>query len=255
MSQPSSISWRLTLTEQACDARIQAAVPAMSEIDKLQFLRQVPLFASLNDKALLELGAITVEQQIPEKTTVFKQGDPGDALYIIKSGKVNILVRNSSGQETVLVTLGKPAVIGDMAVIDDQPRSASVATVTQTEFYVITKNDFKSLLANVPEISFQILKVMSERLRKTNMHLKELEASANQMQEVIRVITKIARKSNLLSLNASIEAARVGDAGRAFSVVATEMKKLAEDSAQEAQKIDKLLQTLQMKTRALAGMK
>jgi methyl-accepting chemotaxis protein len=75
------------------------------------------------------------------------------------------------------------------------------------------------------------------------------------MEDVIRVITKIARKSNLLSLNASIEAARVGEAGRAFSVVAAEMKKLAEDSAQEAKKIDTLLQELQIKTKAIAGMK
>jgi CRP-like cAMP-binding protein len=226
-----------------------------SEIDKIQFLRQVSLFRSLSDKALLDLSAITIEQNIPGKTMVFKEGDPGDALYIVKTGKVNILKRTSGGVDSVLATLSKNSVIGDMAVIDDQPRSASVATVTDTVFLIITKSDFKSLLGNTPEISFQILRLMTERLRTTNVHLKELEASANQMQEVIRVITKIARKSNLLSLNASIEAARVGEHGRAFSVVATEMKKLAEDSAQEAQKIDKLLQTLQTKTRALAGMK
>jgi methyl-accepting chemotaxis protein len=95
----------------------------------------------------------------------------------------------------------------------------------------------------------------TERLRLTNTHLKELETSTNQMEDVIRVITKIARKSNLLSLNASIEAARVGEVGRAFSVVASEMKKLAEDSAQEAKKIDTLLQDLQTKTKAIAGMK
>lgn len=223
-------------------------------IDKIQFLRQVALFRSLTDKALLDVSAITIEQAIPGKTMVFKEGDPGDALYIVKSGKVNILKRTSAGIDSVLVSLGKNAVIGDMAVIDDQPRSASVATVVDSVFLIITKADFKDLLGGNPEISFQILKLMTDRLRKTNASLKELEASANQMQEVIRVITKIARKSNLLSLNASIEAARVGEHGRAFSVVATEMKKLAEDSAQEAQKIDKLLQTLQTKTRALSNM-
>lgn len=227
----------------------------MSELDKIHFLRQVTLFRSLSDKALLDLSAITIEQNIPAKTIVFKEGDPGDALFIIKSGKVNILKRTASGSESVLATLSKNAVIGDMAVIDDQPRSASVATVADCVFLIITKSDFKQLLASVPEISFQILKLVTERLRATNLNLKELEVSAGQMQEVIRVITKIARKSNLLSLNASIEAARVGDAGRAFSVVATEMKRLAEDSAQEAEKIDKLLQDLQSKTRALGSMK
>ncbi|OIP21687.1 hypothetical protein AUK22_11320 [bacterium CG2_30_54_10] len=226
-----------------------------SEVDKIQFLSKVSLFSSLSDKALLDLSAITIEQMIPGKTTVFKEGDPGDALYIIKNGKINVLKRTSSGQESVLATLGKDAIIGDMAVIDDMPRSASVATVQDTVFLVITKEDFKNLLGTVPEIGFQILKLMTERLRKTNAALKELEASAMQMEDVIRVISKIARKSNLLSLNASIEAARVGTAGAAFSVVAAEMKKLAEDSAMEAKKIDLLLQTLKAKTKALAMMK
>ena len=226
-----------------------------SEVDKIQFLSKVSLFSSLSDKALLDLSAITIEQMIPGKTTVFKEGDPGDALYIIKNGKINVLKRTSSGQESVLATLGKDAIIGDMAVIDGMPRSASVATVQDTVFLVITKEDFKNLLGTVPEIGFQILKLMTERLRKTNAALKELEASAMQMEDVIRVISKIARKSNLLSLNASIEAARVGTAGAAFSVVAAEMKKLAEDSAMEAKKIDLLLQTLKAKTKALAMMK
>ncbi|NCB39499.1 MAG: cyclic nucleotide-binding domain-containing protein [Erysipelotrichia bacterium] len=226
----------------------------MSELDKIQFLRQVSLFRSLSDKALLDLSAITIEQLVPAKTIVFKEGDKGDALYIVKSGKTNILKRNSSGIDSVLATLSKGAVIGDMAIIDEQPRSASVATVQDTTFLIITKDDFRDLLSEMPEISFQILKMTTERLRATNIHLKELEASTNQMEDVIRVITKIARKSNLLSLNASIEAARVGEAGRAFSVVAAEMKKLAEDSAQEAKKIDSLLHDLQTKTKSIAGM-
>lgn len=227
----------------------------MSELDKIQFLRQVALFRSLSDKALLDLSAITIEQTIAPKCIVFKEGDKGDALYIIKNGKINVLKRNSSGVDSILVSLGKGAVIGDMAIIDELPRSASIATIQETTFLIITKDDFRNLLADVPEISFQILKLTTERLRATNVHLKELETSTNQMEDVIRVITKIARKSNLLSLNASIEAARVGEAGRAFSVVAAEMKKLAEDSAQEAKKIDSLLQDLQTKTKAIAGMK
>ncbi len=224
-----------------------------SGIEKIQFLQQVGLFKSLSDKALLDLSAITIEQIVPAKTMVFKEGDKGDALYIVKSGKINILKRNSAGIDSILVTLGKGAIIGDMAIIDEQPRSASVATVQDCTFLIITKDDFRNLLASVPEIAFQILKLTMERLRATNMHLKELEASTNQMEDVIRVITKIARKSNLLSLNASIEAARVGEAGRAFSVVASEMKKLAEDSAQEAKKIGGLLQDLQTKTKAIAA--
>lgn len=226
-----------------------------SNIDKIQFLKQVDLFRSLSEKALFELSGITIESVQPAKTTVFKEGDKGDALYIVKAGKINILKRNSAGIDSVLVSLGKGAVVGDMAIIDEQPRSATIETVQETTFFIITKDDFRDLLVRVPEISFQMLKINTERLRITNAHLKELEASTNQMEDVIRVITNIARKSNLLSLNASIEAARVGEAGRAFSVVAAEMKRLAEDSAQEASKIDTLLQALQAKTKQIANVR
>ncbi|NLM17743.1 MAG: cyclic nucleotide-binding domain-containing protein [Candidatus Riflebacteria bacterium] len=227
----------------------------MSDLSKVQFLRQVDLFRSLPDKALLDLSAIAIERLVPAKTTVIKEGDNGDALYIVKSGKVNVLKKNSSGVNSLLVSLGNGAVIGDMAIIDEQPRSASIETVVDTVFLIITKNDFRSLLTDRPEISFQILKMTTERLRGTNAHLKELEAYTTQMEDVIRVISNIARKSNLLSLNASIEAARVGEAGLPFSVVAAEMKKLAEDSAQEARKIEQLLQNLQSKTRVMTGVK
>lgn len=117
----------------------------MSGLDKIQFLRQVPLFRSLSDKALLDLSAITIEQTHPPKSLVFKEGDKGDALYIVKTGKVNILKRNSSGVDSILVTLGKGALIGDMAIIDEQPRSASVATIQETTFLIITKDDFRTL--------------------------------------------------------------------------------------------------------------
>ena len=168
----------------------------MSELTKFNF-QTGSAFRSLSDKALLDLSAITIEQTIPPKNMVFKEGDKGDAAYIVKSGKVNVLKRNSSGADSVLVSLGKGAVIGDMAIIDDQPRSASIATIQETTFLILTKDDFRNLLADVPEISFQILKMTTERLRATNVRLKELEASTNQMEDVIRVITKIARKSNL----------------------------------------------------------
>lgn len=225
----------------------------MSQLDKIQFLQQVPFFRSLNDKALLDLCSITLEQTFPTGTMVIREGDRGDALYILKSGKINVLKRTSAGIDSLITTLSRGAMIGEMAIIDEQPRSASIATTQETTFLIITKNDFKKLLNENPEITFQMFRVTNERLRITNSHLKELEGSTSQMEEVIRVITKIARKSNLLSLNASIEAARVGEAGRAFSVVAAEMKKLAEDSAGEVKKIHYLLQELQTKTKALAS--
>ena len=129
-----------------------------SNIDKIQFLKQVDLFRSLSEKALFELSGITIESVQPAKTTVFKEGDKGDALYIVKAGKINILKRNSAGIDSVLVSLGKGAVVGDMAIIDEQPRSATIETVQETTFFIITKDDFRDLLVRVPEISFQMLK-------------------------------------------------------------------------------------------------
>ena len=99
-------------------------------------------------------------------------------------------------------------------------------------------------ISNVAEFC----KSLEESMKEINESLAALEGNNGK-------VVQIASQTNLLALNASIEAARVGEAGRAFSVVAAEMKRLAEDSAQEANKIDSLLQALQSKTKAIANMK
>jgi hypothetical protein len=78
----------------------------MSGLDKIQFLRQVPLFRSLSDKALLDLSAITIEQTHPPKSLVFKEGDKGDALYMLKQAKL-ITETQQSGVDSILVHLAR----------------------------------------------------------------------------------------------------------------------------------------------------
>lgn len=219
---------------------------------KSRFLRKVDLFSKLKEQTLEEVLSIVTEEKYEKESVVFKEGDKGDSLYIVKSGKINLTKKDGSGKDSTLASLGEGAVIGDMSLVDDQPRSATAVTERDTNCIVITKEDFTALIADNPEIMQAILRMTTERLRTTNSHLKELEASTIQMEKVIGVISNIARRSNILSLNASIEAARAGDSGKGFSVVATEMKKLSELSAKEAGKIQELLGELRSKTKAIS---
>lgn|GEM_PF-2978192 len=147
----------------------------MAEEDKSLILRKVSLFKNIPEKVLSELGQIVKETTVEAGVTVFNEGDPGDAIYIIKSGRVNIVKHSSNKTALILATLTDGAVLGEMAVIDELPRSASVVAVSRTQFFKVTKDDFNRLLNRTPEFSLPILKVISERLRITNFHLAEVK--------------------------------------------------------------------------------
>ncbi len=221
------------------------------DYEKINALRQVSLFRSLDNNSLFRLSQITMIKKLEPKYVIFHDGDAGDAMYIIRTGRVDITKKLSDGEEKVLATLKSGTIFGEQAIIDGQTRSAGARTATECTLYMLFKEDFRNLLASSVDVTFAVLTVMSDRIRGANQNVKDLEASANQMELVVSVITKIARKSNLLALNASIEAARLGTQGQAFQVVAMEIKKLAEQSSEEATSINKLIKQLQDKTRAL----
>ncbi|MFC1745165.1 cyclic nucleotide-binding domain-containing protein [Candidatus Riflebacteria bacterium] len=222
------------------------------EFEKLNMLRRVSLFRTLDNHSLNRLSAITVTKKYEPREIIFHDGDPGDAMYIIRTGRVEIAKKMPDGEEKVLAVLKSGSIFGEQSIIDGQPRSAGARTASECCLYLLLKKDFRNLLMDNVDVTFAVLTVMSDRIRGANQNVKDLEVSANQMEQVVRVITKIARKSNLLALNASIEAARLGSLGQAFQVVAMEIKKLAEQSSDEATSINRLIKQLQEKTKALA---
>ena len=145
-------------------------------VNKSDFsLKSVELFKNLNDDEIEIVSKELKKKDFDANTKVFDEKSTGDELYIIEKGKVEItLVRDES--ILVLAELGVYSFFGEMAVLTEKERSASVTTVEPSSFYILKRNNLLSLIDTHPSIAAKIFKslaeVLSDRISKTNDNLE-----------------------------------------------------------------------------------
>lgn len=131
----------------------------------IELLRQVDLFQHLTEKQLEDLAAQARELSFRKHAVLMTEGDAGESMYVIKSGSVKVFVSDDEGRELVLYQQGKGAVIGDISLLDDEPRSASVSTLEATTALMIGKQAFLECLRTSPEMAINIIRSLTQRLR------------------------------------------------------------------------------------------
>jgi len=142
-------------------------------IDKFNSLLSMPFFSSLSSEQLKQVALIAGEQTISSGEVLFRQGDIGDSLYIITSGQVKIFRTSSDGLETLLAHRGPGDSIGEMALLTDEPRSASVQATEDSALLVVTKHDFDQLLGDNLALAQIFVKIVAGRLRKADMRIEQ----------------------------------------------------------------------------------
>jgi carbon-monoxide dehydrogenase iron sulfur subunit len=138
----------------------------LNKVSNTRLLRNAPLFRVLDDDSLTAIEELLAEKTCPEGTVIFAEGDPADALYVIVRGGVQVSKRMQSGREVPLTHLGPGDVFGEMGVIEDQPRMATVTTTEPSKLLALSREGFRSLLLEHPRISFRMLQVLSRRVRE-----------------------------------------------------------------------------------------
>ncbi len=133
-------------------------------------LARVDLFSGLDKKELRQLAKSFQERKYSAGTTLIKQGDTGVGLYILTSGKVRITLKLPDGTEEELATEGPGAVFGEMALLDDLPRSATITAIEDVTALLLPVWEFRTTLRNYPDIALKLLAVLSRRLRKAEQH-------------------------------------------------------------------------------------
>lgn len=130
-------------------------------------LARVDLFSNLDKKELQALGSSCQERKYSAGTTLFSQGDTGVGLYILTGGKVSIIQAvNPDRAEEEIATVGTGDVLGEMALLDDLPRSATAIAVEDVTALLLPVWEFRSTLQSHPTIALKLLSVLSRRLRK-----------------------------------------------------------------------------------------
>ena len=144
----------------------------MSLKDEVELLRRVPLFAKVSP-AKLKLLAFTSDRiTFGADQVMFNQGDQGEDAYVVLSGTADILVNLQSGQVKV-AEVEPNEIVGEIAILCDVVRTATVRTVTPVEALRIRKDQFLTLLAEFPEMAIEIMRVLADRLNRTTAALIE----------------------------------------------------------------------------------
>lgn len=140
----------------------------------IDILQSVPLFSCLTDDELETLALKLGVRKYPKGSVVINEGDESRSLYIIERGRVWISKVHGDGREVVLATLSAGDYFGEMALIDNRPRSANAVTKEATTLYVLHRSDFQELMLVNPAFAVNLLRGLSTRLRAASNNIESL---------------------------------------------------------------------------------
>ena len=164
----------------------------------LEALRSVPLFASLDDDAARDLRNLLSEKTVPQNTRLFRQGDTGDAMYLIESGRVRISLRDADKQEVTLAELAQGDFFGEMSIIDGRQRSADAQVIENARLAVLSREAFLTFVRKKPDVALEMLSALTDRLRRTDELLRS-RVSRNVNDEEQARLTLADRAADLIA--------------------------------------------------------
>ena len=151
--------------------------------DEVELLRRLPLFSGVAP-AKLKLLAFTSDRiKFDVGKELFKQGDTGDAAYVVLSGNADVLVNTEAGEIRV-ATVNPSELVGDIAILCDVPRTATVRAATPLLTLRIKKENFLKLLSDFPEMTVEIMRVLATRLSRTTAELSDARSQLAQARRV-----------------------------------------------------------------------
>jgi CRP-like cAMP-binding protein len=146
------------------------SVSARSE-DTVALLRRVPVFSTLGEDDLGRVADVAVPRRFAAAEVVFREGDESNTCYIVRSGKARAIRAHTDGRSITLANFGPGDIFGELAMFDNERRSATIETLAVTEVIAILGGDMRRLMREHPEIAVKLIAALAQRLRDTNERL------------------------------------------------------------------------------------
>ena len=164
-----------------------------------EFLRRVPLLASVPTAKLAELAQLLVDRTYRRNEIIFHRGDPGGSLHIIEKGQVKILIQSEDGEELLVDILKEGEVFGEMAVLDGYPRTATALALRDTTTKMLGREPFLKFLHSSAEVAVAVSLSLAERLRESDERLAEIvffDLSERLGRRLLRLARSYGRRSS-----------------------------------------------------------
>ena len=147
---------------------------------------KIEIFEGLTAEEMEALLANSVVRSYPKNTVIINENDHADSMYVIESGRVKVYCSDKNGKEFIMNTLTAEDYFGELALLDDDKRSASVRTMEKSNFYIIYKEDFNKVLEQQPNIAKTLIRNLTRRVRKLTKDVKALA-----LQDVYGRVTNV----------------------------------------------------------------
>ncbi len=206
------------ITQMDCpqaEGGVTFEVARVQESEIFARLKEVPLFASLPDTVVRTIEQLTTVEDYQAGETIIRRGDPGEKLFVVLEGVVDVLREGKDGTESLIVQLGKHDWFGEMSLFTGEPYSATVRAAWPLRLITLRRTDFERLLDENPVLTRSLFTLLAQRLRRTNALMEEAiergiigRLSTISLPELVQAIS-LGRRTGILHLNYKSSKARV----------------------------------------------
>jgi CRP-like cAMP-binding protein len=168
---------------------------ATTSQDTVALLHQVPVFSALAEVELERVAEVTVPRQFAAGEVVFREGDESDTCYVVRSGHARAIREHQDGRSITLARFGPGDIFGELAMFDNEKRSATVEALEPTEAIAILGGDMRRLLREHPDIAVKLIAAIARRLRETNERLarQSFQTVQSRVAAVLAQLVEAAR--------------------------------------------------------------
>lgn len=152
----------------------------LSVMEVILALKSTPLFQEVPGEGLKRLSDFIQEKTVRSGEVVFAEQDLGDEMYLVRSGQVSVL-QDVGGEQTRVDVIARGGYFGEMAIIDDHPRSAAAVADEDSSLLVLHKNDFRAAVQDYPDIAFEVFREFTRRLRTSDLRYRKLMEEARRL--------------------------------------------------------------------------
>jgi CRP/FNR family transcriptional regulator/CRP/FNR family cyclic AMP-dependent transcriptional regulator len=142
--------------------------------EAVESLRNIGLFSTVHDEDLESVASLLIERRFPKHKTIVEEGLPGDYMYIIREGRVSVSKLSDDGREKILEFLEAGDFFGEMSLLDNAPRSASVRALSETRILALSRADFLAVLKRSPVLAMAVIQELTRRLRQIDEQASSL---------------------------------------------------------------------------------
>jgi CRP-like cAMP-binding protein len=161
---------------------IQEKVDPVLVMENVIFLKRNPLFADVRTEELRAIAAISREREFKKGECVVKENDPGDSLFIVKTGSIRV-TKSSGTEEVLLAVLPQESCFGEMVIFEDAPRSASGFANEDCSLLIIQRDDLLDVILEFPGIALEMFRIFGKRLREANEKIRRLSEQVEELKK------------------------------------------------------------------------